>query len=127
MAKHVLRVQDITDDPLVNQLQDVGAKAIAGTKTWQKRVNSFTSLAQTIVQLSALFIGLTAGAPWYVIVGVAAVIGVAEVIVQATTKTPVTPNVVDTLVDTARGELEKELERVVDGLPVFRGPTTAGN
>lgn len=123
MAKHALRVTDITDDPLVNELQQVGAEAIRGTKVWQRRVNSFTAVAHTIVQLSALFITLTAGMPWYVIVGVAAVIGVAEVIVQANTKTPVTPNVVDTLVDTALGELE----RYVDGLPVYRGPTTAGN
>lgn len=107
MAKNIT-VRKITDNELVNAIQDVAATAISKTKFWQKRPNSLTSAAQTVLQLAGIAGGLFLGLPWWGILIVALVIGVAEVIVQASTKTPVTPHSAEKLVETAVEKFEPD-------------------
>lgn len=102
MPRPALTVQDIVDDPLVNRVQDAAAIAAAETKFFQQRRNSLAGFANLVLQLANLLAFVTFEIPWWGTVIIAVVIGLAEVIVHATSKTPVTPAVVEQVTEKAR-------------------------
>ncbi|MCS5479851.1 hypothetical protein NYP18_09280 [Corynebacterium sp. YIM 101645] len=108
MTTKPLHWQDITQDPLVVRIKDAGAEAIAKTDTWKKRYNSYTSAAQVILQLANLLVFVNFDIPWWASVILALVIGAAEVVMQARTKTPVTPHVVAQLTEVAERKVMQE-------------------
>lgn len=108
MTTKPLHWQDITQDPLVVRIKDAGADAIAKTDTWKKRYNSLTSAAQVVLQLANIAALLLTDVHWGVTLAIAIVVGVAEVIMQARTKTPVTPHVVAQLTEVAERKVMQE-------------------
>ena len=120
MTTKPLHWKDITTDPLIVRIKDVGAEAIAGTTVWKKRSNSLTSAAQVILQLANIAALLLTDVHWGVTLVIAVVVGLAEVIMQARTKTPVTPHVVETLVEAAARPAAAPMgAHLPSGLPRF--------
>jgi len=119
MTTKPLHWQDITTDPLIVRIKDVGAEAIAGTTFWKQRYNSLTSIAQVVLQLANLLVFVNTDIHWGFTVGAAVLVGMAEIIMQAATRTPVTPHVVEQMVNTARREDPAAVERQASGLPHF--------
>lgn len=145
MTTKPLHWQDITTDPLVVRIKDAGAEAIAESEGFQRRRNSLAGGAALVLQLANLLVFVNADIPLWGTIVIAVVIGLAEVIVHATSKTPVTPHVVDTLTATAQRQVMAEHWATVrpstpavpatpapeldptpqdSGLPVHTGPTT---
>lgn len=89
-ASTPLTVREITENPLVDRIQDAGARVLAEQSWWGERKNSLAAVAQLVLQLANFTVGLTVGLPVWAIVLIAVVIGVAEVVIHATTKGPVT-------------------------------------
>lgn len=115
-----LTVREITDDPLVNKIQEAGARVLVEQSWWAEKKNSVAAVAQLILQLANFTIGLTVGLPWWAIVLIALVIGVAEVIVHATTKGPVTKSGVEKIRVKAEQAQAAEVPTVADpGTPTF--------
>lgn len=98
MAKHSFnpsQARDILDSDLVKIVEQIAASAAVSTPESRKRVNSGASAANAILQVGAVLLGMAQDWPLWVIIAIMVVLFVAEVIVQASTKTPVTNNVVN--------------------------------
>lgn len=85
-----LTVREITDNPLVDRIQDAGARVLVEQSWWSEKKNSLAGVANLILQVANFTVGLTVGLPVWAIILIAVVIGLAEVVVHATTKGPVT-------------------------------------
>lgn len=135
MTTRPLHWQDITQDPLIVRIKDAGAEAIAKTDTWKKRYNSLTSAAQVVLQLANIAALLLTDVHWGVTLAIAVAVGLAEVILQARTKTPVTPHVVAQLTEVAeRKVVQERLQQVpapvpasneAPSVPAHDAPTTS--
>lgn len=92
MGKHSnLTVRQISDNDLVNKIEDAASDALAKQSWWERRKNSLTAVANLILQAANVLIFALGDVPGYVTVIIALVISLAEIIVHASTKTPVTP------------------------------------
>lgn len=109
MAKHKLQseqAREILDSDLVRIVQQIAASAAVSTPESRKRVNSGASAANAILQVGAVLLGMAQDWPLWAIVAIMVVLFVAEIVVQASTKTPVTNNVVN--------EITREAVKQVD-------------
>lgn len=97
-----LTVEEIIDDPLVNRVQEAVGDAAAETKFVQQRRNSLAGVAGTILQLANLLALVSFEIPWWGTAIIAVIIGLAEVIIHATSKTPVTQAVAEKVTEKAR-------------------------
>lgn len=98
MAKHKLQseqAREILDSDLVRIVQQIAAGAAVSTPESRKRVNSGATAANGILQVGTVLLGMAQDWPLWAIVAIMVVLFVAEVVVQASTKTPVTRNVVN--------------------------------
>ena len=98
MSKHRLQseqAREILDSDLVKVVQQIAAGAAVSTPESRKRVNSGASAANAILQVGAVLLGMAQDWPLWAIVAIMVVLFVAEIVVQASTKTPVTNNVVN--------------------------------
>lgn len=114
-----LTVREILDDPLVNRIQSAAASAAAKTKPVQKRRNSLAGFANMVLQAISLSAFLLADSPVWVVIAVGVVGFVAEIIVHATSKTPVTGAVVEQVTEEAR---EQSVQQGLSGLPEAPAP-----
>lgn len=109
MGKHDLtpaKAQDILDSDLVHVVQSIAASAAVSTPESRKRVNSGASAANGILQVGAVLLGMSQDWPLWAIIAVMVVLFVAEIVVQASTKTPVTNNVVRELAAEASRQVQ---------------------
>lgn len=117
MAKHnqgALSVKTITDNDLVNRIQDAAGDAIAGQSWFKRRKNTIAAVAQGVLQFANAGLFLAGVLPLPVTIIIAVLIILAEVVVHAATKAPVTP--------AAAREIERAAvrgESVVDADSVF--------
>lgn len=101
-----MQVDSVLENPFVREVERVAADRAAATPEIQKRLNSTAAFANMVVQALTVFIGISADLPLWAIGIVSAVLFVAEIIVQATTKTPVTGHVVKEITDEAAKKVE---------------------
>lgn len=104
MGKHeftAAKARDILDSDLVRVVEQIAAGAAVSTPESRKRVNSGATAANGILQVGTVLLGMAQDWPLWAIVAIMVVLFVAEVIVQASTKTPVTKNVVNEITSEA--------------------------
>ena len=119
-----ISVGTITDNELVNKLQEAAGNAIAEQSWFQRRKNTLAAVAQGVLQFANAALFLTGILPLPVTIAIAIVIIAAEVVVHATSRTPVTPAVVEKIAQKAVEQDEYE-GRHREELPVYEGPSTA--
>lgn len=95
------QVDSVLNSEFVREVERVAADRAAATPEIQKRLNSCAALANMVLQALTVFIGISTDLPLWAIGLISAVMFLAEIIVQATTKTPVTNNVVKEITDEA--------------------------
>lgn len=100
--------------------QDTFAQALADQPTFQRRKDTITSFAGTILQLANLGVFATADLPIGVNLAVATVIGVCQILVHAGTKGAITPSQAVRL-EAAQAKLEAANSPT---LPVYDGEST---
>ena len=91
MPKSSVTVTQITDNVLVNRIEEAAATALAQQSWWARRKNTLAAIAQIILQAANLALFALGDVPLTVTVVIAVVISLAEVIVHAASKAPVTP------------------------------------
>lgn len=104
MGKHELnasKARDILDSDLVRVVEQIAAGAAVSTPESRKRVNSGATAANGVLQVGTVLLGMAQDWPLWAIVAIMVVLFIAEVIVQASTKTPVTKNVVNEITSEA--------------------------
>lgn len=136
MGKHefnAAKARDILDSDLVRMVEQIAAGAAVSTPESRKRVNSGATAANGILQVGTVLLGMAQDWPLWAIVAIMVVLFVAEVIVQASTKTPVTRNVVNEItreavkqVSEGRVELPKP-GLAVDGFKTVPRPQLSFN
>lgn len=94
------------DSPVINAIQDAGSDLIKQQGFWGLRKNSLTAAAQVILQLANILLFIETDIPVWVTVTIAAVVGIAEIIVQAGTKASVAPSVIEKMKRRVADELE---------------------
>lgn len=85
-------VNEITDNELVNKIQDGMESVLRKQSFTQKRKNTIFSIAQGVLQLGNLAAFVAADMPWYITVAIAIVLVVAETFAHAFTRGPLTPS-----------------------------------
>ncbi|MGP6175449.1 hypothetical protein [Corynebacterium sp. A21] len=125
MAKHI-SVADLLDNPIADAVQEAGVAAIHDQGWFARRKNSLTAAAQVVLQILNLLIFTMGDVHWGITLGVAIVIGVAEVIVHASSRGPVTPSGIAAIQLKAAQISRTPAPVVGSSLPVFTGPTSAG-
>ena len=119
-----ISVETITDNELVNKLQEAAGNAIAEQGRFQRYRNSAAAVAQGVLQFINAGLFLWGFLPLPVTIAIAIVVIAAEIVVHATSKTPVTPAVVEKI--TAKiVEPEPYIGQHRSSLPVHEGPSTA--
>ena len=119
-----ISVGTITDNELVNKLQEAAGNAIAEQSWFQRRKNTLAAVAQGILQFANAALFLAGILPLPVTIAIAIVIIAAEVVVHATSRTPVTPAVVEKIAQKAV-EQDAYEGKHREALPVYEGPSTA--
>src|SRR5699024_1504437 len=121
MGKHELnaaKARDILDSDLVRVVEQIAASAAVSTPESRKRVNSGTAAANAVLQDGEVLQGMAQDWPPRAIVAIMVVLFVAEVVVQAATKTPVTTNVVNEITREAVKQVsEGRVQLPKPGLP----------
>lgn len=98
MGKHsTLTARQISDNELVNKIEDAASNVLAKQPWWERRKNSLAAVANIILQAANLILFAVTDLPVAVTIGIAAAISLAEVVVHASTKAPVTPAVAATI------------------------------
>ena len=105
-------VNEITDNELVNKIQDGMESVLRKQSFTQKRKNTLFSIAQGILQLGNLTAFITADMPWYITVAIATVLVIAETVAHAFTRGPLTPSAAKAVEDEI---LRKEVTNVNGG------------
>lgn len=85
-------VNEITDNELVNKVQNGMANVLSKQSLTEKRKNTIFSIAQGILQLGNLAAFITVDMPWYITVAIAVVLVIAETVAHAFTRGPLTPS-----------------------------------
>lgn len=144
MTTQPLHWQDINNDPLVVRVKGAAADAASKVKVSEKRRNSLAGGANLILQLANILAFVSFEIPLWATIIIALVIGVAEIVVHAFSKTPVTEGVVEQVTEAAKQRvIQERLAQVPTsaqaqpapapvekpaveetGLPVYDGPTT---
>ena len=119
-----ISVGTITDNELVNKLQEAAGNAIAEQLWFQRYRNSSAAVAQGVLQFANAALFLTGILPLPVTIAIAIVIIAAEVVVHAVSRTPVTPAVVEKIAQKAVEQDQYEGKHR-ESLPVYEGPSTA--
>lgn len=94
MAKHssgTVSVDTITHNELVNRIQYAAGDAIAGQSWFKRRQNTLAAVAQGVLQFANAGLFLAGVLPLPLTIIVAVLIILAEIVVHAATKSPVTP------------------------------------
>lgn len=107
MKTKAINTRRIVKDPFARDVRDVGIAAVQRTKGWQRRQNSIATLANGVVQAVSVAAYFASDWPEWAVAVVLIVGFVAEGIVQATSKTPVTPNVVEEMTTEAEHAAER--------------------
>lgn len=118
MGKHSLSkpsnvsASQIHDSEIANALEPVFAKVLNEQSWFEKRKNTLAAVAQSVLQISnfALFAGGVL--PLWATISIGIVVFVAEIIVHATTRGPVTPSGVDRIKD-AMDQVTQEVPGVL--------------
>lgn len=98
MGKHsTITARQISDNELVNKIEDAASSALVNQPWWARRKNSLTAVANIILQAANLILFAVTGLPIGVTIAIAIVISLAEVVIHASTKAPVTPAVAATI------------------------------
>lgn len=145
MTTQTLHWQDITTDPLVVRVKTAAADAASQVKVSEKRRNSLAGAANLILQLANLLVFVNYEIPLWATIIIALVIGAAEIVVHAFSKTPVTQGVVEQVTAAAEQQVIRErlaavpaptpaqpaqesaaVPHLPSGLPVYDGDTTGG-
>ena len=121
MGKHefnAAKAREILDSDLVRMVEQIAASAAVSTPESRKRDNSGATAANGILQVGTVLLGMAQDWPLWAIVAIMVVLFVAEVIVQASTKTPVTRNVVNEITrEAAKQVSEGRVKLPKPGLP----------
>lgn len=113
MGKHsTITARQISDNDLVNRIEGAAGDALAKQPWWDRRKNSLTAVAQLVLQAANVALFALGDVPLVVTVIVALVISLAEIVVHAATKAPVTPSVAEKI---SRAAAEAEKVRSVAG------------
>lgn len=107
MKTKAINTRRIVKDPFARDVRDVGIAAVQRTKGWQRRQNSIATLANGVVQAVSVAAYFASDWPEWAVAVVLIVGFVAEGVVQATSKTPVTPNVVEEMTTEAEHAAER--------------------
>lgn len=117
---------------MASVFKDAVAQALAEQPGYLRRKDSLTALAGTALQVGNLLVAFTADAPAWVNILIAAVIGIAQIVVHAGTKGAITPSMVQRL---EKAGVESHLDRVSlsstvapadpTGLPVYDFPSSS--
>lgn len=100
-AEAVAQAQSVVENPFVREVERVAADRAAATPELAKRINSAAAFANMLAQALVVFLGTSADLPLWVIAVASVVLFVAEIVVQAASKTPVTGNVVREITEEA--------------------------
>lgn len=123
MSKSI-SVGTITDNELVNRLQEAAGNAIAEQSWFKRRQNTLAAVAQGVLQFTNAALFLAGFLPLPVTIAIAIVIIAAEIVVHAISRTPVTPAVVEKIAEKAV-EPDPYIGKHRSSLPVYEGPSTA--
>ncbi|MFR4188849.1 MAG: hypothetical protein ACLT2I_02660 [Corynebacterium variabile] len=104
MPKSPVTVTQISDNELVNRIEEAAATALASQSWWARRKNTLTAIAQIILQAANVALFALGNVPLTVTIAVAVVISLAEVIVHAASKAPVTPASAARIAEAANGQ-----------------------
>lgn len=107
MKTKAINTRRIVKEPFARDVRDVGIAAVQRTKGWQRRQNSIATLANGVVQAVSVAAYFASDWPEWAVAVVLIVGFVAEGVVQATSKTPVTPNVVEEMTTEAEHAAER--------------------
>ena len=90
-----ITVSDLLDNPVSDAIQMAGSKALQDQSWWDRRKNTLAGVANLILQVVNVLAFMATDVHWGVTVAIAVLVGMAEVVVHAATKGPVTPSGVE--------------------------------
>ena len=117
MGKHNLQVSDIHDSAVAEALDPVLGKVLQEQSWWMERKNTLAAIAQFVLQFTNVSLLLGGVLPLWATVVIGVLIFLAEVVVHAATKGPVTKSGAERILETARA-----IERGAPGVPVYHRP-----
>ena len=117
MGKHSLQVSDIHDSEIAEALDPVLGKVLQEQPWWMERKNTLAAIAQFVLQFANVALLLGGVLPLWVTVVIGVLIFIAEVVVHAATKGPVTKSGAERILETARA-----IQRGAPGVPVYNKP-----
>ena len=109
-------VHTITDNDLVNALQEGAGDALARQPWFVRRKNTLAAIAQAVLQLANLGVTLAVGSPVWVTFTIAAVIIAAEVVFHASTRGPVTPSAAQEILSSVDQRVRATVRQVPSGV-----------
>lgn len=117
MGKHNLHVSDIHDSAVAESLEPVLGKVLQEQSWWMRRKNTLAAIAQFVLQFANISLLVGGVLPLWVTIVIGVLIFLAEVVVHAATKGPVTNSGAERILETARA-----IEQGAPGVPVYHKP-----
>ena len=117
MGKHSLQVSDIHDSEIAEALDPVLGKVLQEQPWWMERKNTLAAIAQFVLQFANVALLLGGVLPLWATVVIGVLIFIAEVVVHAATKGPVTKSGAERILETASA-----IQRGAPGVPVYNKP-----
>lgn len=115
MSTAKVSVKQISDNDLVNKIEEATGNALAEQPWFVRRKNTLTAIAQFILQAANVALFALGDVHVGVTIAVAVILSLAEIVVHAATKAPVTP--------AAAGKITKAAERVRPTIAEVNIPT----
>lgn len=109
-------VHTITDNDLVDALQEVAEDALSRQPWFVRRKNTLAAIAQAVLQFANLGITLAVGSPVWVTFAIAAAIILAEVVFHASTRGPVTPSAAQEILSSVDQRVQAAVHQVPSGV-----------
>lgn len=91
MATAKISVKQISDNDLVNKIEEAAGNALSEQSWFSRRKNTLTAIAQFILQAANVALFALGDVHIGVTIAVAIILSLAEIVVHAATKAPVTP------------------------------------
>ena len=117
MGKHNLHVSDIHDSEIAEALDPILGKVLQEQSWWMHRKNTLAAIAQFVLQFANVALLLGGVLPLWATIAIGVLIFLAEVVVHAATKGPVTNSGAERILETAAA-----VERGAPGVPVYHRP-----
>ena len=117
MGKNSLQVSDIHDSEIAEALDPVLGKVLQEQSWWMRRKNTLAAIAQFVLQFANVSLLVGGVLPLWGTITIGVLIFLAEVVVHAATRGPVTPSGADRILETARA-----VEQGAPGVPVYHKP-----